>query len=140
SLGGQAVSAAADAGCGRQAGPALIMACEIFTASPGFYRLAGELCVFHAADIKSPLLDILAGLEQCALDLSGVSEIDTAGVQLLLLMQREAGLRGCDLRLVNHSEPVREVLQLLNLIPQLGMLQSDGIDGPEYVQETGAQP
>ncbi len=54
-------------------------------------RVTGEMTVYTASQIKQPLLDAIAdGAANVQLDLSGVSEFDTAGVQLLLLIHREA--------------------------------------------------
>ena len=66
---------------------------------------------------------MLAWLESCAeaeIDLSGVAEIDTAGVQVLLAIKAEARRQDRTLNLVNHSQPVVEVLELLDIQAQLG--------------------
>jgi ABC-type transporter Mla MlaB component len=55
------------------------------------------------------------------IDLRDVSEIDSAGVQLLLLVEREAAAVRRELRLVSPSAAVREVLTLLNLQTRLAM-------------------
>lgn len=54
-------------------------------------RLVGELTIYSAAACRQSLLDLLADLPAAAprrLDLSGISEIDTAGLQLLLALLR----------------------------------------------------
>lgn len=83
-------------------------------------RLTGELCVFHAAELKRALLKLLEPRSEREVDLSGVSEIDTAGVQLLLIAKREAAQRDCQLSFINHSEPLLEVVDLLNLSRSFG--------------------
>lgn len=97
------------------------MSCEIDVVAEGRASLVGELCVFHAAELKPRLLALTtsAGGEQ-EIDLAQVSEVDTAGVQLLLLARREAAGAGGRLRYVNHSAPVLEALLLLNLAAELG--------------------
>ncbi|WP_408101492.1 lipid asymmetry maintenance protein MlaB [Stutzerimonas sp. VN223-3] len=96
------------------------MSCEISVMGEGRSSLAGELCVFHAAALKPRLLAIAtAGVDQ-EIDLAQVSEVDTAGVQLLLLAKREAARAGGRLFYVNHSEAVLEALTLLNLAPDFG--------------------
>ncbi|HTP97666.1 MAG TPA: STAS domain-containing protein [Burkholderiales bacterium] len=72
-------------------------------------RIEGELTIYRAAELKQPLL----GAHR--IDLSGVSEIDTAGVQVLLLAQRTAQAREHELRIVAVSSAVAEVLELLGL-------------------------
>jgi anti-sigma B factor antagonist len=76
-------------------------------------RVTGEMTVYTASQTKQPLLDAIAdGPATVQLDLSGVSEFDTAGVQLLLLAQREALVSGRILQLAAESSSVREVLTL----------------------------
>lgn len=96
------------------------MSCEIGVMGEGRASLAGELCVFHAAELKPRLLAIATTTGEQEIDLAQVSEVDTAGVQLLLLAQREAARAGIRLSYVNHSEPVLEALALLNLAPDFG--------------------
>jgi anti-anti-sigma regulatory factor len=68
--------------------------------------------VFRAAELKPLLLDAPAPSE---IDLSGVTEIDTAGVQLLMLAKQAALARNSELRLTGHSPAVLEVFELLNV-------------------------
>ncbi len=76
-------------------------------------RVIGEMTVYTAAQIKQPLLDAIAeGPATVRLDLSGVPEFDTAGLQLLLLAQREALARGRNFKIGPESHIVREVLAL----------------------------
>lgn len=72
--------------------------------------------VFHAVALKAALLEALdAHANGLVLDLSIVDEIDTAGVQLLLMLRREAAERGCGLFFSALSPPVREILDLFGL-------------------------
>ena len=75
-------------------------------------RIEGELTIFRAAELKPVLLDHPAPSE---IDLSGVTELDTAGVQLLLLAKATALSEHRELRLMAHSPAVTEVFELLNL-------------------------
>ncbi|WP_312957823.1 STAS domain-containing protein [Stutzerimonas nitrititolerans] len=96
------------------------MSCEIDVVAEGRTSLVGELCVFHAAELKPRLLALATSAGEQEIDLAQVSEVDTAGVQLLLLARREAAGAGGRLRYVNHSAPVLEALMLLNLAAELG--------------------
>jgi ABC-type transporter Mla MlaB component len=86
-------------------------------------RVEGELTVQVAAEYKAVLLAALgesvgglpASGDEVAVDLSGVSELDTAGLQLLLMLKREADLLGKSLRLNDPSQAVLEVLGLARL-------------------------
>jgi anti-anti-sigma regulatory factor len=75
-------------------------------------RIVGEFTIFRAAELKPLLLNEPAPSE---IDLSGVSEIDTAGVQLLMLAKQSALARNSELRLTGHSPAVLEVFELLNV-------------------------
>ena len=83
-------------------------------------RIDGEMTIYRAAELKQTLLDALAGQETLDIDLGAVTEIDTAGVQLLMLAKKTAGERQCELRLSAHSEAVTQVFELLNLATYFG--------------------
>jgi anti-anti-sigma factor len=83
-------------------------------------RVAGEMTIYHSAQMKGELLHSLDRCAEMEIDLSGVSEIDIAGFQLLLLAKREAAIAGKALRLVAHSPATLEVLDLLNMASYFG--------------------
>lgn len=88
------------------------------TANNGNLLLAldGELSIFQAAERKPELLHVLSLVQQTlSLDLSAVDEIDTAGVQLLLLLQREIQRSGREIEVVAYSPAVLAVFDLLQL-------------------------
>jgi anti-sigma B factor antagonist len=85
--------------------------------APVALRLEGELTIFRAMELK-PLL--LAEPLPEEIDLAGVSEIDTAGVQLLMLVKRAALAQQRVLRLVGHSPAVMEVFEMLNVAAFFG--------------------
>lgn len=75
----------------------------------------GDLTIYEAEAFQqalTPLLDQEGILE---LDLGRVSEIDSAGVQLLLLLKRERGKADLETHLINHSDAVLDVFQLMDL-------------------------
>ena len=49
-----------------------------------------------------------------------IGEIDTAGLQLLILLKKEAQRTGKDLSIVAHSQSVRAVIDFCNLAAELG--------------------
>jgi anti-sigma B factor antagonist len=86
-------------------------------------RITGELTIYRAAELKQVLLAELTELADPApleVDLSGVTNIDTAGVQLLMLAKKTAQAGQRELRLVAHSPAVIEVFELLNLAAYFG--------------------
>ena len=77
---------------------------------------AGEMTIYSAQSMKEQLLTAAAGAaEDLLLDLSAVTELDTCGVQVLLLMQRLVGAEQRSLRLIEPSAEVREALGLCGL-------------------------
>ena len=82
---------------------------------PAQIRIEDELTIYTAADSKQQLMDVLAAHPAFVVELSAVSEIDTSGVQLLLMVQREAQRLGKTLTLSGASPAVQEVIGLLNL-------------------------
>lgn len=82
--------------------------------------IEGELTIFTAAEQKPKLLKFLNKGKQLEINLAGVTEIDTAGLQLLILIKREAAQVGKSLSFVMHSKAVLETLELANLIGPFG--------------------
>ena len=82
--------------------------------------VTGELSIYSAHDLKQELLGALQEAPEVEVHLGGVTELDTAGLQLLYLAKREAVAHGGTLRLVEHSDATREVLDLLHLSPYFG--------------------
>ena len=85
--------------------------------SDGLSRLQieGEMTVLYAAALKKDLLDNLADCSKLDIDLSQVSEMDTAGFQLLFLIKREAGLSDKSMRITAHSPATLSVLKLYGI-------------------------
>ncbi len=75
--------------------------------------MPGDLTISTAADTRST---VLAALEQggdLELDLASTEELDTAGLQVLLLAHREATARGTRLSLVDVPAGIRSVLAVV---------------------------
>ncbi len=72
--------------------------------------VSGEMTIYHAAELKAPLLAAFDGGGDTVLELSRVGEADSAGLQLLLLMRAEAARRGRRLLLAGVSPAVQEIL------------------------------
>lgn len=89
-------------------------------------RIDGEFNIYIAADSRQILVDVLAAHSAFDLDLSEVEEIDTSGVQLLLLLHREAKSLNKPLTIAAAISPaIQEVITLLNLA-ELGTLAAAG--------------
>ncbi|AMK76560.1 MULTISPECIES: STAS domain-containing protein [Methylomonas] len=79
-----------------------------------------ELTIYNAAEQKINLLVFLTAGDDLEINLANVTEIDTAGLQLLILIKREAAHLGKNLRFVMHSKAVLDVLELANLTGAFG--------------------
>lgn len=77
--------------------------------------IAGAMTIYEAAQARDRLLAALPGGTAVVVDLSGVAEIDTAGIQLLVMLAREARRRGCALRFAPRSEAVNDAFERLDL-------------------------
>ena len=80
-------------------------------------RIEGELTIFRAMELK-PLLLATPPVDE--VDLSGVTDLDTAGLQLLMLAKKTAMTAQRDIKLVAHSPAVLEVFELLNVAAYFG--------------------
>ncbi len=76
--------------------------------------VAGELTIYTAAELKEKV-GKLFDAESAEIDLAQVSEIDTAGLQLLLLAQRECARREKNIVFSNPSDAVLACWKMCNL-------------------------
>ncbi len=88
----------------------------------GLHRLVitQDLTIYTAAEMKPLLLEALGAHEGLELDLSQVGEIDTAGVQLLILTKREALAANKPCKIVAHSPSVHQTIDFCNLAAFFG--------------------
>lgn len=79
-------------------------------------RLSGECTIYHAATAKELLLADSKGFDKTVkLDLEQISELDTAGVQLLLMLQKSVQQAGGSLQLQASNATVDQVLRIFHL-------------------------
>jgi anti-anti-sigma factor len=78
-------------------------------------RIAGDMTIYEAAAQCAQLLEALERASDLEIDLSGVTALDTAGLQLLILAKKTAAARGGTLRLSGHSPAVVDAFDLLQL-------------------------
>lgn len=88
----------------------------------GIHRLdiKGELTIFTAADLRLRLLGALDVGAELEVDLSAVSEMDSAGMQLLVATKKDAAARNKTLRFTGHSPAVVDLLELCDLTGYFG--------------------
>ena len=78
-------------------------------------RIEGEMNIYKAAELKPTLLAAIAAGTTLEIDLSGVTEIDTAGLQLLMLAQRSLQAVEGELLLARPSPAITDIFELLTL-------------------------
>ena len=77
--------------------------------------IEGEMTIFLAQELREAIMPLIAGNDEVEIDLSGVTEIDAAGMQLMISAKLEAVLHGKTLRYSQHSRAVMDMIDLCNL-------------------------
>lgn len=78
-------------------------------------HLREELNIASVAEDRDHLVQLLQPGREVDLDLGGLTEIDTAGVQLLVALRKEADAMGCACRIAGSGENVLEAFGSLGL-------------------------
>lgn len=81
-------------------------------------HLAGEATIYGATELKARLGEVFLAHGDCAsfeLDLSGVTGMDSAGLQLVLAAKREARALGKGFRVVAHGNASEALVALYRL-------------------------
>lgn len=81
---------------------------------------AGELTIYTVGQAKQELLNAFEGHAELELNLAGVEEIDSAGVQLLYWFKQFVLQHGRPLPITGHGPATVEAFRLLNLAERFG--------------------
>lgn len=84
------------------------------------HAINGELTIYTAQAEKQHLQAFLETGDELELNLSQVAEIDSAGLQVLIVLKQEAARRQKALRYVMHSKVVLDVLEMTNMTSSFG--------------------
>jgi len=79
-----------------------------------------EMTIYTALEQKNELSPYCQPDVHLQINLSKVSDIDSAGLQILLFLKQESSTLNFKLSLIEHSQAVVEVLELLNLGSHFG--------------------
>jgi anti-anti-sigma factor len=93
-----------------------------------YVTVVGELTVFTVSDLWQALWQVLKGAGEVEIDLGGVSDIDTAGIQLLMVVKMIVEENDQSVRFVNHSKVVVDGFECFDLAGYFGdplVLQSE---------------
>jgi anti-anti-sigma factor len=98
----------------------------------GSLAVVGEMTIQTAAERKTELLALLESAAEVEVVLTDVTELDTAGLQVLMMVRREAAQLGKSLRLVSPNKVVTDVLEIAHLTTDLeavvGQVRTEGAD------------
>ena len=90
------------------------------TMTPIDLHIEGELSIYRADELQQALIEPLRAGVRLVVNLARVTELDTCGLQLLMLAKRTAKALGAELQLIGHSPAVLEVFELLNMAAFFG--------------------
>lgn len=80
----------------------------------------GEMNIYSANKLKPVLIDLVDKGRDMKVSLAGVTELDTAGFQLLLSSKKTAATEGRKLQFHSHSSVVLDYLDLYGAVGLLG--------------------
>lgn len=82
--------------------------------------LEGDLTIYEAAELKEEFSKHIEKCKAFSIDLSNVSEMDTACFQVLLAVKRECVKEEKEFTMNSHSPAVLDVLELFNIESYFG--------------------
>lgn len=74
------------------------------------------MTIYNASELKDIIFPLLTDSRELEINLADVTEIDSAGVQLLMLARKERAERDQTLKLTKHSSEVLDVFELMDLL------------------------
>ena len=75
----------------------------------------GEMTIFRASELRAVIMPMIDNNDEIEIDLSRVTEVDGAGMQLMISAKLESILRGKNLHYFGHSKPVLDMIDLCDL-------------------------
>lgn len=85
--------------------------------SPNLCRVSfdGPMTICSAAELQPLFTDLAKDQRSVEISLVNVTEIDSAGIQWLMLVKRERETHNLSFRLTNLSDEVRDVFKIIDL-------------------------
>ncbi len=74
-----------------------------------------EMTIYQIEEIKEKILPVIFEKGELEIDLSEICEIDSSGVQLLMLIAKERSAKGLPVIFTGHGKPTLDVLELMGL-------------------------
>ena len=89
---------------------------DILTTAEGCcVRFSGELTIFEVGEMFETLKPVLMEKQDMSFDLSNIQNIDTSVLQSFMFMKCLLKKDGQTLHLINHSQPVIDLMERLGL-------------------------
>ena len=79
-----------------------------------------ELTIYSVAQLKDELLVLLRASPIVNVNLAQVSDIDTSGLQILIMLKNEAKALQHEVNFIEHSASVLRVFELMNTVSFFG--------------------
>ena len=79
------------------------------------YAIEGELTIFVVQALTDEIMPLLTEHDEIEIDLSRVTEIDAAGMQLMISIKMESILLDKRVRYSGHSRQILEMIDLCDL-------------------------
>jgi len=82
--------------------------------SPTLIFIQDEMTIYNVLEHKNKLYPYLKNENGLHIDLTDVSEIDSAGMQLLIFLKHQSKIEKNEIIFINHSESFMEVINIFN--------------------------
>jgi len=78
--------------------------------------IEGELTIYTAAEYKKYLIENFEVDKELEVDLEGVDEIDSCGLQLLAAISKQLSNNGSEIKIIATSDVARDALETSRLL------------------------
>jgi anti-sigma B factor antagonist len=103
------------------------------------FSIEGKMTDSMVAELKEAILPLIDSFQEIEIELSRVSEIDSAGLLLLMNAKHEAMVRNRKLQFTGHSRPVIKIAELCGMCDFIDVHAPVGRGSPR-VEEAGGSP
>lgn len=90
-------------------------------------HMPSEMTIYTAETLHRELLETLEKAQDCQIDLTDVNEIDSAGMQLLMAMNKQCNMKNKPLALINSSAASTEIFTLFGMQDFLTLQDANNI-------------
>ena len=84
-----------------------------------------EMTIYTASQLKEDFRPIIMDKRSLTISLQNVSEIDSSGIQLLMLIKRERQKIDLVTQFIDHSDEVQKIINLIRLNSYFNINEDD---------------